>query len=465
MMDIRRWSLSFLAIAVAVSSGTAGAAEIGPVTLVCRGGDPCAGVARHSLAAFERAATDAMNFTCRVRLDAAGRAVCTGEGGATATGPSFREILALARPGRWIFAEVEGSDGEMERLADAMRDDLMAQKTASPRTLILVVVPRQAAVFRRALPDYRLLLAADGLDADVLAACVRESGACGVLLTDRPDAFTRHRLQALAADGCDVHLRTAADLAAVRDAFRRGARTVMPESRAREILEEAFPVPPNVLWIEAGLQLWNVRDIGWTGLRRGRAFRGSAWESPDGRADEPSLAAYVKTMGIRTDIDLRGEKERVAPTNVRVAEHGVRDVWCPVAAYLGLWDTSADYAKAMRVFADPSSYPVYFHCAGGADRTGTLAFLVEALCGVDERTICRDFEATNRFGGRYGYRSANAAGSTAFWPMLERFKGEFRGDTLQAKAEDCCRRLLGLSAEEVGAIRRELKTNGRICCR
>ena len=38
--------------------------------------------------------------------------------------------------------------------------------------------------------------------------------------------------------------------------------------------------------------------------------------------------------------------------------------------------------------------PVYFHCAAGRDRTGTIAALVLALLGVREGDIARDYELT-----------------------------------------------------------------------
>ena len=41
--------------------------------------------------------------------------------------------------------------------------------------------------------------------------------------------------------------------------------------------------------------------------------------------------------------------------------------------------------------------PVYFHCKTGADRTGTLAFLIESLLGVTETDKSIDFELTSFF--------------------------------------------------------------------
>ena len=39
--------------------------------------------------------------------------------------------------------------------------------------------------------------------------------------------------------------------------------------------------------------------------------------------------------------------------------------------------------------------PVYFHCGAGADRTGTAAIMLEALLGMSESDISKDFELTS----------------------------------------------------------------------
>ena len=47
--------------------------------------------------------------------------------------------------------------------------------------------------------------------------------------------------------------------------------------------------------------------------------------------------------------------------------------------------------EAVRIFADPDNYPVIFHCAIGRDRTGTLAVLLQALCGASKEYIIHDY--------------------------------------------------------------------------
>jgi len=49
-------------------------------------------------------------------------------------------------------------------------------------------------------------------------------------------------------------------------------------------------------------------------------------------------------------------------------------------------------ATALLTFADANNYPILFHCQLGRDRTGTLAFLLGALCGVGQQDLFLDFE-------------------------------------------------------------------------
>ena len=50
------------------------------------------------------------------------------------------------------------------------------------------------------------------------------------------------------------------------------------------------------------------------------------------------------------------------------------------------------FAQEIRLFADPDNYPIYIHCSLGRDRTGTLAFVIEALLGVNKNNLMMDYE-------------------------------------------------------------------------
>ena len=69
----------------------------------------------------------------------------------------------------------------------------------------------------------------------------------------------------------------------------------------------------------------------------------------------------------------------------------------PFGAYERLsldWGRRA-VADCFRVFTDESNYPIVFHCIGGADRTGTLSFILLAVLGVPQEEIDRDWATTS----------------------------------------------------------------------
>lgn len=51
-------------------------------------------------------------------------------------------------------------------------------------------------------------------------------------------------------------------------------------------------------------------------------------------------------------------------------------------------------ANIFRSFADEKNYPLYVHCNHGADRTGTVFFLLNGLLGVPYEQLVQDFELT-----------------------------------------------------------------------
>ena len=56
------------------------------------------------------------------------------------------------------------------------------------------------------------------------------------------------------------------------------------------------------------------------------------------------------------------------------------------------------------VLGDKNNYPIVIHCSIGTDRTGLLCFLINALLGVSEEDLYRDYLFSN-FGNIGGSRS------------------------------------------------------------
>ena len=46
------------------------------------------------------------------------------------------------------------------------------------------------------------------------------------------------------------------------------------------------------------------------------------------------------------------------------------------------------------MFLDERNYPIIFHCIGGADRTGAVGFILNALLGVSDEELDKDWEIT-----------------------------------------------------------------------
>lgn len=213
----------------------------------------------------------------------------------------------------------------------------------------------------------------------------------------------------------------------------------------------------------------NVRDIGgWNGLRPGRAYRGSllyrSKDAPNGISGE--TAAALREVGIVTELNLRGKKEIAKSTDsANMTDAGLKEVNVPISSYMrcfgGEWE---GMRNALLVFAKPENYPIYFHCAGGADRTGTLAFVLEGICGASETDLVIDYELTT-CSGMYGPRLRNAdarLNPIVYKPnrdcilrMMECVKS-YKGNTLADKFANCAKHLWRLTDDDIAAIRSEL---------
>ena len=122
--------------------------------------------------------------------------------------------------------------------------------------------------------------------------------------------------------------------------------------------------------------------------------------------------SQVRELGIKTDINLRGDKDTVNGISVYAngyAADGSETMVSPLGedvnyAFIGrIWDTSLLAAPAgatmmkeiFDVLCDESSYPVVFHCSIGTDRTGAAAFLIDCALGLSDEDIVRNYLFSN----------------------------------------------------------------------
>jgi len=203
----------------------------------------------------------------------------------------------------------------------------------------------------------------------------------------------------------------------------------------------------------------NVRDIGgWTGLREGRVYRGTELNEVGNHKLKIGAAGkkvLLRDLGIRTDLDFRAldEKARGACVTQSALGPNVQLVNAVIRPYMRMYDQTNEYAAVLRLFSDEKNYPVYMHCWGGADRTGTVAFILEGLCGASEADITIDYELTSF--AIFGLRTRMNRGSATFADVMARMK-TYPGATLAEKFASYARDTLGLTDLEIAAIRKNL---------
>ncbi len=213
------------------------------------------------------------------------------------------------------------------------------------------------------------------------------------------------------------------------------------------------------LWIEG---VSNARDLGgWVTedgqyrVKQNVAFRGAKFDdiTDAGRA-------AVADLGLKTDVDLRTQSEGVQAPLGDLAEWYLVG---PNGAAMYYTDSSSSISNltgghvkgtinAIRVYADSSKFPAYFHCSYGRDRTGTLGFLLLGMLGVSRLDIQRDYEMTflSQFGGGGGSAAAALASlnKTIDWVTANYAVG----GTLKESCEAYLR-AAGLTNAEIAAIR------------
>ena len=147
----------------------------------------------------------------------------------------------------------------------------------------------------------------------------------------------------------------------------------------------------------------NFRDLGGRRsqfggkTRQGILYRGSDCHLDELTFPEENRLFMTGELKIRTELDMRYQCQ-VDDEKKTESSLGPEVRWfhIPVNAYDSFTpEQNLLFAKALRIFAVPENYPLYFHCSGGVDRTGEIAFLLNALAGVDEEDCLLDYEMSS----------------------------------------------------------------------
>lgn len=180
-------------------------------------------------------------------------------------------------------------------------------------------------------------------------------------------------------------------------------------NNAGTVLKSGFVRPVGQVRMINGFS-YNVRDMGgWHAdggtIAYGKLYRGAQLEGITNNGKN----IFLNDLGISIDLDLRRTKSDGSerPSDVlNLGVNGYENI--PALKFFdnGSGNTCDLYQMAIRDIINwlGEGKPVYFHCAGGADRTGTLAFLIEALLGVSESDLSKDYELTSFDDGRHTRR-------------------------------------------------------------
>lgn len=167
-----------------------------------------------------------------------------------------------------------------------------------------------------------------------------------------------------------------------------------------------------------GASIKNLRDLGgWTcdggTVQYGKLFRGSELTGSSGG---PQITSADKEMllnmiGIKAELDMRENSESGGNETF---DDGISYLWNPIGNYQAAINSETERAKtktALEFIMNNvvNGVPTYYHCVAGADRTGTISWLLLGLLGVSQSDCDKEYELTC-FSGPQRTRNTNLVG-------------------------------------------------------
>ena len=246
-------------------------------------------------------------------------------------------------------------------------------------------------------------------------------------------------------------------------------------------------------WIDAR-PMFNVRDMGGymtssgQRIKQGLVYRGgeinskSGWQGSQQYRDdlgntntrdghivtqtEASKKAFRDDMGMVNglEIDLRSSSETngypATSNTCNFAEN--KDItykMLSISSYAnGMRNNTSQIKQLFEAFAQADQHPVYYHCYGGADRTGVVGFMLGALLGMSYTDLVIDFELTSYSSNpSRNYRSHLRNGPWNEWPgMVDYLKttlGWGTTKTIKQGMEDYLKNNCSVSQTTINKIR------------
>ena len=202
-------------------------------------------------------------------------------------------------------------------------------------------------------------------------------------------------------------------------------------------------------------EAWNVRDLGgWAcdggTVKYGLLIRG-------GKLSAADRAVLVGEMGIQHDLDLRGREGGGSGDEPEMTESPLgNDVWYTRTQQYAWYALTpvATWQAYFRCVIDAVTHrePVYFHCTAGADRTGTLACVLEGILGMSQSDIDKDYELTTFYSGS-GSDAIARRRNESDWKGLINAINAVSGETFRDKCVHFAVGTCGISMADINAFR------------